>query len=213
MSVALAERPRAAAVRRARLLNRLTIGYNLVEGVAAVGAGVAAGSISLIGFGIDSGIEVSAAAVLAWRLRKERAGGCMAAHDRRAQRGVALSFAALAVYVAVEALRDLAGGVTPGASVLGIAIAAASLVSMPALARAKRRLAPALGSRAASSEAEQTLLCAALSGVVLTGLALNAALGWWWADPAAALGVGALAAFAAVRTWRAESLEDTCCAT
>jgi divalent metal cation (Fe/Co/Zn/Cd) transporter len=184
----------------------------VAEGVIAVAAGVAAGSVSLVGFGLDSGIEVSAALILAWRLAKERQGGCMAEFDRRATRLVAASFAALALYVGIESTRDLVAGARPDASPVGIALAAVSLVAMPVLARAKRRLAPVLGSRAAVSEANQTSLCALLSGVLLVGLALNAALGWWWADPIAGLAIAAVAAAESVHTWRADALEDTCCA-
>lgn len=203
---------RAVALRRARLLNKVSIGWNVVEAVVALAAGVAAASVSLIGFGLDSSIEVSASAILAWRLARERRGGCMAESDRLATRGIAVSFAALAAYVWVHAASDLAGRAQPEASVVGVVLAALSLAVMPQLARAKRRLAPALGSRAAASEANQTFLCALLSAVVLVGLGLNAAFGWWWADPVAALVMGAIAAAEAVRTWRAESLEDTCCA-
>jgi divalent metal cation (Fe/Co/Zn/Cd) transporter len=203
---------RGAALRRARLLNRLTLGWNVAEGGVALAAGVAAGSISLVGFGLDSAIEVAASVILAWRLHQERRGGCMAESDRRATRAIAVSFAVLAVYVWVQAGLDLAGGARPRASGVGIAMAGLSLAVMPWLARSKRSLAPALGSRAASSEADQTRLCAMLSAVVLVGLGLNAALGWWWADPVAALAVGVIAAGESVRTWRADSLEDTCCA-
>jgi divalent metal cation (Fe/Co/Zn/Cd) transporter len=202
---------RAAAVRRGRLLNRLTIGWNAVEGLVAVVAGVAAGSVSLVGFGLDSGIEVSAAVILAWRLAQERRQGCTQAADRRATRAIAVSFFALAAYVGIESIRDLLGQVQPQASLPGIVLAGLSLVVMPVLARAKRRVAPVLGSRAAVSEANQTSLCALLSAVLLVGLAANAVLGWWWADPAAGLGIAALAAVEGVRTWRAESLADTCC--
>jgi len=202
---------RALAVRRARLLNRVTIGWNVVEGVVAVTAGLLAGSVSLVGFGLDSGIEVSASVILAWRLWQERAGGCMGDSDRRASRGIAACFAALAAYVWTEAVRDLLGGARPEASGVGIAVAALSLLVMPWLARAKRRLAPALGSQAAASEADQTMLCALLSAVVLVGLGLNAALGWWWSDPVAGLVVGILATVEARRTWRADALTDTCC--
>ena len=203
---------RRAAVARSRRLNRLTIGWNVAEGVIAVAAGIVAGSVSLIGFGLDSGIEVSAAVILAWRLGKEHKHACMADFDRRATRLIGLSFGALAVYVAADSVRHLVAGDEPDASPVGIVLAALSLVSMPLLARAKRRLAPILGSRAAASEADQTSLCALLSGVLLVGLVLNAALGWWWADPLAGLGIAALASVEAVRTWRAEALEDTCCA-
>lgn len=202
---------RQAAVVRARLLNKLTIGWNGVEGVVAVVAGVAAGSVSLVGFGLDSGIEVSAAMILAWRLRQERVGGCMQDDDRRATRAIAVSFGLLAGYVLVESLRELLTGAEPEASVPGMVVAALSLTVMPVLARAKRRLAVALGSRAVVADAAQTRLCAVLSGVLLVGLGANAVLGWWWADPTAGLAIAGLAGLEAVRTWRAESLEDTCC--
>jgi divalent metal cation (Fe/Co/Zn/Cd) transporter len=172
---------------------------------------LAAGSVSLVGFGLDSGIEVSAALILAWRLAQERGHGCTQAADRRATRAIAVSFFALATYVGVESTRDLIGRSEPEASIPGIVLAAVSLVVMPVLARAKRKVAPVLGSRAAVSEANQTSLCALLSAVLLVGLAANAVLGWWWADPAAGLGIAALAAVEGVRTWRAESLADTCC--
>jgi len=208
-----ADRPgRAVALRRSRLLNAVTIGWNGVEGAVAVAAGVAAGSASLVGFGADSAIEVSAAVVLAWRLHQDRPERCMQETDRRATRLIAVSFALLAAYVAVDAGRDLAAGARPDESVIGVALAALSLVVMPALASAKRRLAPALGSAAVVADANQTNLCAVLSAVLLVGLAANAAFGWWWADPVAGLGIAALAAVEAGRTWRAESLADTCCA-
>lgn len=203
---------REDAVRRARLLTSITIGYNVVEGVVAVLAGIAASSVSLIGFGLDSGVEVSAALILAWRLRKERDPGCMAEHDRRAQRLIALSFIALAVWVGYEAVGQLRGSEEPDATIVGIVVAGASVIGMPVLARAKRRLAPALGSQAVASEARSTELCAWLSAVLLVGLVLNALLGWWWADPVAALAIAALAGVEARRAWTAESLEDTCCA-
>ena len=196
---------------RSRLLNRLTIGWNLAEGVVALVAGVVAGSVSLVGFGLDSAIEVSAAVILAWRLGKERTQTCMADFDRRATRLIALSFASLAVYVTLDSVRHLAAAQRPDASPTGIVLAALSLVAMPALARAKLRLAPILGSRAVASEAKQTSLCAVMSGVLLVGLVLNAAFDWWWADPLAGLGIAAVAGAEGVRTWRAEALEDTCC--
>ena len=202
---------RARTVRRATLLNRLTIGWNAVEGVVAIGAGVAASSVGLIAFGLDSGIEVSAALILAWRLHQERRAGCRLPADDRAQRLVAWSFVALATYVSVSALIDLVGRHEPDASTLGIVIAALSLVVMPVLASAKRRLAHQLGSQAAVAEAAQTNVCALLSAALLVGLSANAALGWWWADPLAGLAIAATAAWMAYRTFTAESLEHTCC--
>ncbi len=203
---------RDAAVRRARWLNAATIGWNSVEGVIAVTAGVVAGSVSLVGFGFDSAIEVSAALILTWRLRQERREGCTQDADSRATKLIAVSFAALGAYVAVEAVRDLVAHSEPEVSVPGVVLAALSLLVMPFLARAKARLAPMLGSSAAAADAAQTNLCAMLSAVVLVGLAANWLFGWWWADPVAGLGIAVLAATEARRTWRAETLEDTCCA-
>ena len=202
---------RPEAVRRARILNVVTIAWNGVEGVVAVLAGVAAGSVSLVGFGVDSAIEVSAALALAWRLRQERRPDCTQPSDRLAVRLIAGSFALLAVGVALKAVGDLAGHEEPDASAIGIVVATLSLLAMPVLARAKRQLAPLLGSAAVVADARQTTLCALLSGVLLVGLAANAAFDWWWADPLAGLGIAALAAREAVDTWRAEALEDTCC--
>lgn len=203
---------RAASVRRARWLNAATVGWNAVEGIVAVTAGLAAGSVSLVGFGFDSAIEVSAALVLTWRLHQERKGGCMQTSDRRATRVIAVSFVILGAYVGIESIRDLLAGARPDPSSLGIAMAALSLMVMPFLARAKRALAPALGSAAAVADAKQTNLCALLSAILLVGLAANAVLGWWWADPLAGAGIAALALLEARRTWTAESLADTCCA-
>jgi divalent metal cation (Fe/Co/Zn/Cd) transporter len=179
--------------------------------VVALVAGIAAGSVSLVGFGIDSGIEVSAALILAWRLHQERRGGCMVGYDRTATRLIAAAFVALAAYVWVGAIGDLAGRARPDASIPGLVLAVASVILMPRLARAKRALAPALGSQAVSADAQQTSLCAVLSGVLIVGVGLNTVFGWWWADPVAALVIGALALEAGRRVWRAESLADTCC--
>ena len=203
---------RETALARARLLNRISIGWNALESIVALAAGIAAGSISLIGFGLDSVIEVSASLVLAWRLAREGREGCTQSDDRRATKAVAVSFFALAGYVGIEAVRELASRADPEASAVGIVLAALSLVTMPALARAKRRVAPVLGSRAQMVEANQTTLCALLSGVLLLGLIANATFDWWWADPGAAIVIALLAAREGVRAWRAESLADTCCA-
>ena len=202
---------REQAVTRQKWLTAATIGWNGAESVIAIAAGLAAGSVSLIGFGLDSGVEVSAALILAWRLAQERRTGCKQEADRLAQRLIAVSFAALAVYVGVESVRDLVLADRPGQSLVGIVMAALSLAAMPLLARAKRRLAPLMGSRAVEAEANQTILCSLMSGALLVGLGANAALGWWWADPLAGLCIAAAAAYAAVATWRADSLADTCC--
>lgn len=202
---------RRQAVARATVLNRLTIAWNVVEGGVAIAAGAAAGSISLIGFGIDSGVEVSAAVILGWRLRQERSGGCMQPGDRRATQAIVASLIVLAIYVGVEAVLGLASGARPEVSYVGIAIAALSLIVMPLLARAKRQLAPALGSRAVEADAAQTDICGLLSAVMLVGLGAYAAFGWWWADSVSALGIAALAATQGARMWRAGSLADMCC--
>ena len=208
----VAELTRPEAVRRAGRLNAPDrSGWNAVEGLVAVAAGIAAGSVSLIGFGLDSGIEVSAALALSWRLARERRDDCREDDDRLAQRFVAISFAALAIYVAWEASTSLLAGREPEASVVGVVLAAVSLAVMPIIARAKRRVAPIIGSRAAAAEATQTDLCTALSAALLVGLGANLWLGWWWADPVAALAIAGIAAYAAVTTWRAPSLEHTCC--
>jgi divalent metal cation (Fe/Co/Zn/Cd) transporter len=204
--------PRVDAVRRARWLNAATIGWNVTEGVVAVAAGLAAGSVSLVGFGFDSAIEVSAALILAWRLHRERRGGCMQADDHRATRAIAVSFLVLALYVGIGSARALWTGSEPDSSVVGIVMASLSLAVMPLLARAKLALAPALGSAAAVADAKQTNLCALLSAVLLVGLSANAVLGWWWADPLAGLAIAAIALAEARRTWTADALEDTCCA-
>lgn len=177
----------------------------------AVAAGLAAGSVSLVGFGADSAIEVSAALILAWRLRQEGRDDCTQPADAVATRAIAVSFAVLAAYVGVQALSDLSSGAEPEASIPGLVLAGLSLVVMPLLARAKRRLAPVLGSAAAVADAKQTSLCALLSGIVLAGVGANALLDWWWADPVAGLGISVVAAVEAVRTWRSDSLADTCC--
>lgn len=203
---------RAAVVERARLLNRVTIGYNVVESVIALSAGMIAGSVSLIGFGLDSAIEVSASAVLAWRLAAERRQGCAQEADRTATRAIAVCFAVLALYVGFDSVRRLVAGEAPDTTVIGIVLTSLSLLIMPLLARAKHKIGPALGSQAQVAEANQTQLCAYMSAVVLAGLLAHFWLGWWWADSVAAIGIAVLAGFEAIRTWRADSLQDTCCA-
>jgi divalent metal cation (Fe/Co/Zn/Cd) transporter len=194
------ESARAENVRRGRRLEYLTVGWNSLEGVVAVAAGLAAGSVALVGFGFDSVIEVSSGAALLWRLHAD-APGRRERSERLALRLVGLSFLALAAYVAFDAVKSLARREPPEASYVGIVLAALSLVVMPVLARAKRGVAAKIGSRALEADSRQTDICAYLSAILLGGLALNAAFGWWWADPTAALlmtpivvreGVGAL---------------------
>ena len=203
--VAPAARERARLVRRARLLAWLGVAWHGVEAAVAVGAGVAAGSIALIGFGADSLVEAAAGLIVLWRFAGARAGSERA--ERRAQQLIALSFLAIAAYIAVEATRALAGGDEPAASWLGIGLAAVTLATMPPLARAKERVAVALGSPAGASESRQTMLCAYLSAALLAGLGLNALVGWWWADPVTALLLAGVAAREARAAWRG----DACC--
>ncbi|HYP54332.1 MAG TPA: cation transporter [Pyrinomonadaceae bacterium] len=177
-------RDRAASVRRGRGLEYLTIVWNAVEAVVSIGAGLLAGSVALVGFGVDSVIESSSGAVLLWRLRDGERGE---RRERAALKLVGVSFLLLAAYVAFDAARSLVMREPPEASYVGIAVAALSLVVMPLLARAKRRVAADLGSRAMKADSRQTDLCAYLSAILLGGLLLNALFGWWWADPAAGL--------------------------
>jgi divalent metal cation (Fe/Co/Zn/Cd) transporter len=190
--------------RRVRLLVAATITYNVVEAVVALGAGVVAGSVALIGFGLDSVVEVGSAAAVAWQF----AGPDPDRRERAALRVVAGSFLALAAFVAVEALRTLLTGAEPERSTVGIALVAISVVVMPFLSLAQRRAGRELGSASAVADSTQTLLCTYLSAAVLVGLVLNAAFGWWWADPLVALGL----AVVAVREGRRALRGDVCCA-
>ena len=178
---------RARLVRRGQWLSRITLAYNLLEGIIGIGAGLLAGSIALVGFGVDSAIELTASAAALWRLRSDRDPVRREHAERVTLRVVGTLFLALAAYVAWDAANALRRREAPAESLTGIVLAAASLLVMPLLARAKRRVAAALGSRALHSEAQQTQLCTYLSGILLGGLLLNAAIGWWWADPVAAL--------------------------
>ncbi|QNP75255.1 cation transporter [Streptomyces roseirectus] len=198
---------RELLVRRIRVLVGVTIGYNVVEAVVALGAGAAASSSALIGFGLDSVVEVSSAAAIAWQFsagdHTVREG-----RERRALRIVALSFFALAAYVGVDAVRALAGAGEADRSVTGIGLAALSLAVMPFLSAAQRRAGRELGSASAVADSKQTLLCTYLSGVLLAGLLLNAGLGWSWADPVAALVIAVVAVKEGRDAWRGEG----CCA-
>lgn len=176
---------RAEDTRRARKLEYLTIGWNFfIEAGVAIGAGVVAGSIALVGFGIDSLIESLSGGVLLWRLWSHEAGE---RRERLALKLVGVSFLILAAYVAFDAAKTLWLREPPEISIVGIALAALSLVVMPVLARAKRRVAVRLQSRALHADSRQTDICAYLSAILLVGLGLNALVGWWWADPVAAL--------------------------
>jgi divalent metal cation (Fe/Co/Zn/Cd) transporter len=199
---------RPGRVRRARLLAWFTIAWNSVEGLVGIGSGVAAGSIALVGFGVDSYVEVLSGAVVLWRLAKERHGQELSeAAEHRALRIIAGTFLALGVGVTVESIRKLASGERPSASATGIALTIVSLVVMPLLARAKRKVGRQLASNALQADATETVLCVWLSAIVLAGLVLNAAFGWWWADPVAALAI----VYVAFREGREAWKGDTCC--
>lgn len=184
---AAAGEARRRLVRRSRRLNGATLAYNTIEGIIAISAGLAAGSVALVGFGIDSGIELGASAAALWRLHADADVARRAVVERRSHRVIGALFIILAIYVAVDASAALWNREASSESPIGIALAAASVLVMPLLARAKRRVGLALGSRALTAEAAQTALCTYLSAILLVGLGLNAWLGWWWADPVAAL--------------------------
>ena len=176
---------RAALLSRGLRLEYLTVGWNVAEGLIAIAAGLAAGSIALVGFGVDSAIEVTASAAALWRLARDGDDCAREAAERRTLRIVGACFLALAAYVLYESVTSLLRREAPEVSAVGIALAALSLIAMPVLVRLKRRVARQLGSQALEAESRQTLLCAVLSAILLAGLGLNAALGWWWADPLA----------------------------
>ncbi|QHK20461.1 cation transporter [Pseudarthrobacter psychrotolerans] len=194
---------RAVLSRRIRLLAAATITYNVIEAVAALWAGGVADSSALIGFGLDSVIEVTSALALSWQFSAKDP-------ERREHltlRIIAISFFALAAFVAVDAVRSLTGGGEAQHSTPGIVIAALSLAIMPVLSWAQRRAGRELGSRTAVADSKQTLLCTYLSAVLLVGLVLNSALGWWWADAGAALVIAGIAIREGINAWRG----DVCC--
>jgi divalent metal cation (Fe/Co/Zn/Cd) transporter len=203
LGLGLSPARRAVLARRVRLLVAATITYNVIEAVVAIGAGTRASSTALLGFGLDSVIEVSSAAAVAWQFsapdpkRRERA----------ALRFIAFSFFALAAYVGVESVRALASRGQADHSTVGVVLAAVSLAVMPTLSYAQRHAGRQLGSASAVADSKQTLLCTYLSGVLLLGLVANSAFGWWWADPAAALIIAAVA----VKEGREAWLGDSCC--
>jgi divalent metal cation (Fe/Co/Zn/Cd) transporter len=202
---------RAALVRRSQRLNYATLAYNSLEGVLAIGAGVLAGSVALVGFGVDSLIEFAASATALWRLRVDHDAQRRAHAEARALRMIGACFVALAVYVGVEAGRALWRRSAPDQSIPGIVLAVASLAVMPLLAGAKRRVALHLQSGALVAEARQTMLCTYLSAILLLGLVLNAVLGWWWADPVAALIMVPLIAWEGLEGLRGRSVcSDGC---
>jgi divalent metal cation (Fe/Co/Zn/Cd) transporter len=203
---AAADTARPRLVRRARLLAWLGLGWHFVEAAVAIGAGVVAGSIALVGFGADSLIEAVAGIIVLWRFAASRVGS--EAAERRAQKLIAVSFYVLAAYVGIEAARTFLGSGHPDVSWVGIGLSAVTLVTMPPLAIAKARVGEALGSSATKSEGRQNMLCAYLSAALLVGLGANAAFGWWWADPLTALVIAAVAVNEGREAWRGQS----CCA-
>jgi divalent metal cation (Fe/Co/Zn/Cd) transporter len=194
--------------RRARLLAWSGIAWHVVEFGIALGAGIAAGSIALIGFGADSLVEAFAGLVVVWLFTGRRLGSAPA--ERRAQQLIAASFFVLAAYVGVEAVRTLVTASEPRTSWVGIGLAAFTAPTMPLLALAKRRIGQGLGSAATVKEGAQSMLCAYLSVALLAGLLANALAGWWWADPAAALVIAVVAAREGREGWRGKGCCETC---
>ena len=190
--------------RRAQLLAAASVTYNVVEAVIAISAGLVAGSVALVGFGLDSVIEVSSGLIILWQFRHPMP----QTRERAALRLIGLSFVALAVYVTYESLRSLLIGSDAEASPIGIGLALASLAIMPLLSRAQRRTGRALHSNAVVADGTQTMLCAWLSAALLVGLLLNATLGWSWADPIVGLVIAAVAAREGVQAWQGRG----CCA-
>jgi divalent metal cation (Fe/Co/Zn/Cd) transporter len=208
--VPLSRRPPRASerdrlVKRAKLLAWLGIGWHGVEAVIAVGAGIVAGSIALVGFGADSLVESVAGIILLWRFTTSRAASESA--ERRAQKLIGLSFYLIAAYVGVEALRSLIAAEAPDASWVGIGLSVITLLTMPPLAIAKARIGEKLGSSATKSEGQQNMLCAYLSAALLVGLGANALWGLWWADPLTALLIAGVAVREGHEAWCGES----CC--
>jgi hypothetical protein len=199
---------REPLVRRARLLAALGLAWHLVEAAIALIAGLAAGSIALVGFGADSVVEGAAGVVVLWRFSRSRTASEVA--ERRAQRLIGASFFAIASYVGVEAVRTLLAGDHPGSSWVGIGLAVVTLATMPPLAAAKARVGEKLNSAATRSEGRQNLLCAYLSAALLLGLGANALLGWWWADPVTALLIATVAIDEGRKAWEGEACDDCC---
>jgi divalent metal cation (Fe/Co/Zn/Cd) transporter len=191
--------------RRVRLLSWLSLGAMSVEGIVALVAGIMAGSIALVGFGLDSAVEGFASVIIIWRFTGSRVMSESA--EQRAQKLVAIQFFILAPYVGVESVRALIGGEHPDVSILGMALAVWSLVTMPLLGIAKQRIAEEIGSAATKGEGRQNVLCAYLAGALLIGLAGNAIAGAWWLDPVVGLLIAAVAVKEGLEAWRG----DGCC--
>src|SRR5687767_6397909 len=190
--------------RRAQVLAGVSVGYNVVEAAVAIAAGAVSGSVALVGFGLDSMVEVASGLIILWQFRHP----FPETRERRALRLIALSFFALAGYVGFESVRALLGQTPPDASSVGIGLAIASLIVMPLLSTAQRRTGRALHSNAVVADGTQTLLCTYLSAVLLVGLILNATVGWFWVDPVAALVIAAVAVREGIQAWEGKG----CCA-
>lgn len=202
---------RATLLRRAWWLAVFTVVWNLAEGAVALTAATLSGSRALIGFGVDSLVESASAAVLIWRLRVEQRAPHRAEQvEQRALRMIGFAFLALAALVGIESIRSLLAGEQPDVSRIGIVLTVLSLVVMPILARAKRSVGRDLGARSVEADSQQTQACVYLSAVVLAGLAANAAFGWWWADPLAALGVVAFLVHEGREALEADHVDDCC---
>lgn len=199
---------RAALVRRGLVLNWLTLAYNSLEAIVSIVAGVIAGSVALVGFGADSVIEVTASGAAQWRLRADIDPERRERVERITLRVIGATFLTLAAYVAYDSIESLWRREAPARSWLGVAILMLSVIVMPVLARAKRRVARSLASRALEADATQTSLCAYLSVIALGGVALNALLGWWWADPVAALAMVPIIAKEGAEGLRADPCAD-----
>jgi divalent metal cation (Fe/Co/Zn/Cd) transporter len=202
---------RAHLVRRGRYLEYFTIGYNSLEGLIAVGAGLVAGSVALVGFGFDSLIEVTSGSVLLWRLHADVDEGRRERVETISLRLVGVCFVVLALYVSYDSIKSLLKREAPDESLIGIVLAAVSLIIMPLLVRAKRKVARSINSGALMADSKQTELCTYLSAILLGGLLLNALLGWWWADPVAALIMVPIIAKEGIEALRGESCCDDAC--
>lgn len=205
----IAQADRSLDLRRGLRLEYFSLAYNALEAVVGIAAGLVAGSVALIGFGLDSIVEASSALILVWRLRAESSDARTSEEaEIRAVRLVAVAFLVLAAYVGVNAVVEIIRETRPEPSPVGVALAITSLIVMPVLARRKRNLARELDSRSLEADSKQTTLCTYLSAVLLFGLVTNSLFGWWWADPVAALVIAGLAASEGIELWRHR---DVCC--
>lgn len=194
---------------RGLVLSGLTVAWNVIEGCVAIGAGLVAGSTALLGFGVDSFVEVLAGLVMVWRLQAERSGRLPnEAAEQRAMKLIAATFFLLATYVTVESVRDVVGSDRADTSGIGLGLTALSLVVMPILARQKRRLGREMGSASMTADSKETDLCVYLSATVFLGLAVNALFGWWWADSVAALAIAGIAVREGYEAWTKEDLNE-----